>query len=134
VFVCQSNISETAKGFAPNSKRRRIWSLARTSFNVKVKGQGHQGQKRSLHSHHHPAATEWNAAADETVPSLPGGDFGCLRAVLCLVKRSLALVFCFFLRLIFWYVCVLAACQLFRALSYTGQLHRRIAIVTFAIA
>ena len=29
---------------------RRIWSLAWTSFNVKVKGQGHQGQIK--HSHH----------------------------------------------------------------------------------
>ena len=25
--------------------RRRVWSFARISLNVKVKGQGHQGQK-----------------------------------------------------------------------------------------
>jgi len=30
--------------FAPNSQGRRVWSLARTSLNVKVKGQGHRGQ------------------------------------------------------------------------------------------
>ena len=37
---------EPLNGFAPNSQGRRIWLLARTSLNVKVKGQGHQGQKR----------------------------------------------------------------------------------------
>ena len=41
-FVCASNISGTA---APNSQGRRVWSLARMTFNVKVKGQGHQGHK-----------------------------------------------------------------------------------------
>jgi len=35
---------EPRNGFAPNSQGRRVWSLARTSLNVKVKGQGHQGQ------------------------------------------------------------------------------------------
>jgi len=33
-------------GFAPNSHWTRVWSLARTSLNVAVKGQGHRGQKR----------------------------------------------------------------------------------------
>jgi len=31
---------------AQNSQERLVWSLARTSLKVKVKGQGHQGQKR----------------------------------------------------------------------------------------
>jgi len=31
---------ELLKGFAPNSHGRRVWSLAWTSLNVKVKGQG----------------------------------------------------------------------------------------------
>jgi len=31
--------SETLNTFAPNSQRRRVWSLSRTSLNVKVKGQ-----------------------------------------------------------------------------------------------
>ena len=37
---------EPLSGFAPNSHGRRVWCLDRTSLNVKVKGQGHQGQKR----------------------------------------------------------------------------------------
>jgi len=43
---------EPLNGFAPNSHGRRSWSFARMSLNVKVKGQGHQGQKRAVHSHH----------------------------------------------------------------------------------
>jgi len=39
---------ELLNGFAPNSHGRRDWSLARTSLNVKVKGQGHRGQKTAL--------------------------------------------------------------------------------------
>jgi len=33
--------------FAPNSEGTRVWSLAQMSLKVKVKGQGHQEQKRS---------------------------------------------------------------------------------------
>jgi len=38
---------ELLNGFAPNSHGRHVWSLVRTSLkvNVKVKGQGHRGQK-----------------------------------------------------------------------------------------
>jgi len=32
--------------FAPNSQRRRVWSLDRASLKVRVKVQGHHGQKR----------------------------------------------------------------------------------------
>ena len=39
---------EPLNGFAPNSQGRRVWSLARTSLNVKVKGHGHQGQKTAF--------------------------------------------------------------------------------------
>ena len=39
LFVCETNISETIKGFASDSQGRCIWFLARTSLNVKVKGQ-----------------------------------------------------------------------------------------------
>jgi len=35
---------EQLNRFAPNSQGRRAWSLARTSLNVKVKDQGHQGK------------------------------------------------------------------------------------------
>jgi len=37
---------EPLNGFAPNSHGRCVWSLDRTGLNVKVKGQGHRGQKR----------------------------------------------------------------------------------------
>jgi len=37
---------EPLNGFAPNSPARRLWSLARTTLKVKVKGQGHHGQKK----------------------------------------------------------------------------------------
>jgi len=44
VFLFVYEISpEPLNGFETNSHRRRVWSLARTS--LKVKGQGHQGQK-----------------------------------------------------------------------------------------
>ena len=39
---------EPLNGFAPNSHRRHIWSFARMSLKVKVKGQGHQGQKTAF--------------------------------------------------------------------------------------
>ena len=39
---------EPLNGFAPNSHERRAWSLAGTSLKVKVKGQGHQGQKTAF--------------------------------------------------------------------------------------
>jgi len=52
LMVSESNISELLNGFAPNSQGRRVWSLAGTSLNIKVKGQGHQGQNCVVHSHH----------------------------------------------------------------------------------
>jgi len=41
--------------FAPNSYGRRVWSLAGTNLNVKVKGQGHHGQKGIFRSFRRPA-------------------------------------------------------------------------------
>jgi len=35
-------------GFVPNSHRRHVCSLARTSLKVKVNGQGHRGQKTAF--------------------------------------------------------------------------------------
>jgi len=44
-FVFVYEISrEPLNGFAPNSQGRRVWSLARMSLNIKVKGQGYHGQ------------------------------------------------------------------------------------------
>jgi len=40
--------TEPLNGFAPNSHRRRVWSLAWMSLKVKVKGQGHQEQKTAF--------------------------------------------------------------------------------------
>jgi len=39
---------EPLNGFVINSQGRHAWSLARMSLNVKVKGQGHQGQKTAF--------------------------------------------------------------------------------------
>jgi len=36
---------EPLNGFVPNSQGRLVWSLAWTSLNVKVRGQGHHSQK-----------------------------------------------------------------------------------------
>ena len=41
-FVCEIS-REPVNEFAPDSQGRRVWSLAWTSLNVKLKGQGHQG-------------------------------------------------------------------------------------------
>jgi len=51
LFVCFLFVPQISReplnGFARNSQGRRVWSLARMSLNVKVKGQGHQEQKRA---------------------------------------------------------------------------------------
>ena len=76
----------------PNSEGGRVWSLAQANLNVKVKGQGHQGQKMRLAL---PAAYKWYALAANNVTQQQtgpfcrcrgGADFGSLRAV-CLVKH-----------------------------------------------
>jgi len=62
---------EPLNRFAPNSHGRHVWSLARTSLNVKVKGQGHQTQRSRL-----PETKKWHFF----------GPFSRLHAV-CLVKH-----------------------------------------------
>ena len=47
-FVRVWNISESVERICTKFTRKRVWSLARTSLNVKVKGQGHQGQKTAF--------------------------------------------------------------------------------------
>ena len=42
------HISGTAERICDKFTRRRVWSLARMSLKVNVKGQGHQGQKTGL--------------------------------------------------------------------------------------
>jgi len=41
-------LGEPLNGFAPNSHGRHVWSLAWTSLKVKVKVQGHKGQKMTF--------------------------------------------------------------------------------------
>ena len=96
---------EWLNGFAPDSQGRQVWSLNRMRFNVKVKGQGHQGQKRAQRCRHLLAAYEWYAlaaikqraaAADGTIASLPGVTSGtCAQCMFG--KTSLALVYPFFI-------------------------------------
>ena len=59
LFVPQIS-REPLNGFAPNSQGTRVWSFAGMSLNAKVKGQGHQGQKRVSALPSPPAATEWS--------------------------------------------------------------------------
>jgi len=69
--------------------REDVWSLAHTSLNVKVKGQGHLGQKMPCALPSPPAATEWNALAANNIIQQQqtgpfhhaGDDFGGLRVV-----------------------------------------------------
>ena len=63
---------------------RRLWYLARTRLNVKVKGQGqgHQGQKRAVHCYHPRQRRNGTRSLQSyvmqqlqtygTIPSLPG--------------------------------------------------------------
>jgi len=56
------------------------------SLGVTVKGQGHQGQKRAVHSHHPspPAlpAMEWNALSANNIIHQPTGPFHHYRGVI----------------------------------------------------
>jgi len=54
VLLCEISW-EPLNGFAPNSQRRRVWSVAWKSLKVKVKGQDHQGQKRHFQPFRRPA-------------------------------------------------------------------------------
>jgi len=54
LFVCEIS-RDRLNGFAPNSQGRRVLSLARTSLNAKVKGQGHLGQNRIIRAFRRPA-------------------------------------------------------------------------------
>ena len=119
LFVYESNISERLDGFAPYSRGRRVQSLTRTSLNVKVKGKGHQGQKRSVHSYHPPAVTEWNTlAANNTSCRRKTGQFRHYQGVISVTcmqfmfgKTSLALI------------CVCLFCSAKRHICYSRSVH-----------
>jgi len=96
-FLFVNQISpEPLNGFAPNSHGRRVWSLARTSLNVKVKLQCNQGQKNALYTPVTPGQRRngpfccmtytKSSSSRGTIPSLPGG-FWWPACGLCLVKH-----------------------------------------------
>ena len=81
---------ERLNGFTPNLQRRRVWSLARMSLNVKVKGQRSRSSgKNALGTPVTPVKVRMvcarckrsQSAADGPIPSLPGGDLRGLRTV-----------------------------------------------------
>jgi len=94
--VCFSDFC--LKGFEPNSQGRRVWSLARTNLNIKVKRQGQQGHKMNSALPSPPAPTERTVLAANDVTQQRrapfrrcrgGGDFAAFlqRSCLCLVKH-----------------------------------------------
>ena len=63
IFLVVHQISlKPLNGFVPNSQGGHDWFLARTSLNVKFKGQGHviRDKKLVLALDHPRAATEWS--------------------------------------------------------------------------
>jgi len=66
-FVSASNISGTAERICAIFTGKTCLVLAQTSLNVKVKGQGHQGQKTSSVLPSHRAAYKWYAIAANSV-------------------------------------------------------------------
>ena len=99
LFVCHSNISGTAEQIFAKFARRRVWSPARTSLNVKVKGQGHQGQKMRISLPTSLGAYEWYALTANSMQQQRMAHFvaarGCFRGLACDMfgETSLALVF-----------------------------------------
>jgi len=62
----------TANGFAPNSHGRRVWSFARTSWNVKVKVKVTK-TKNALCTHNTPAVwTKWIGLVADNVAQAAG--------------------------------------------------------------
>jgi len=73
--LCIKYLGEPLNGFVPNLHGRRVWSLARTSLNVKVNAQGHQVQISS------PLKMHCNVLAANNVMQQQTGPFhrGCVR-------------------------------------------------------
>jgi len=70
IFLFVNQISpEMLNGFAPNSQGRRVSSLAQTSLNVNVKGQGDRspGYKMRCAFPSPPAVTEWSCLLQHRV-------------------------------------------------------------------
>ena len=94
-------------GFAPYFQGRRVWSLARTSLNVKVKGQGNQGKNALCTPIISPPPSsdrmvcfhckQRYAAAHGAIPLLPGG-ISATCVWFMFSKTSFALVIIKFMR------------------------------------
>jgi len=77
---------EPLNEFVSNSQGRHVWHLNQTSLNVKVKGQGHQGQKMccALSSPPPPLAYEtyeWYTLAANNIMLQQMGPFRCCRGL-----------------------------------------------------
>jgi len=101
LFVTQIS-QERLNWFAPNSQWGSVWSLSRTSLNVKVKGHRSrsQGQKMHLALPTPPGAYKWYALAANSVQQQQMGPFrGCQgvfsgACVQCMfIETPLALVY-----------------------------------------
>jgi len=106
LFVNQIPL-EPLNGFEPNSHERRAWSLARTSLNVKVKGQRSRspGTKTRCAIPSPSASTEWNALAAQNIMLQHTAPFRQMPGVISAAwvrfvfgKTSLALVLVTFAR------------------------------------
>jgi len=84
IFLFVTQISrERLNGFAPNSQRTRVWIVAWTNLNVKVKGQRSPGKKRktaessplTIHSKASDVyAVRCHPAANDTIAAQPESD------------------------------------------------------------
>jgi len=98
LFVFAWLSREPLIGFAPNSHGKRVWSLARTSLKVKVKGQGHQAYVRFMFG-------ETSLAFSLLTYSV----------WICIKYANDVQLYCRWLR------CRISACGAFRALRYVRQ-------------
>jgi len=76
-----SGWQEPLNGFAPNSHWRRVWSFARTSWNVKIKSQRPRspGTKNALCTHNTPTVwTKWNGVVADNVAQAAGASIWSL--------------------------------------------------------
>ena len=99
LFLFVHQISrERLNGFVPNSQQRRVWTLARTSLNVKIiikvtmdkAGKTAASSPLTVHCKVCAIHCKWRASGDSTIPWLTGvhsdRNFWQLVCSVCLVK------------------------------------------------
>jgi len=84
---------EPLNGFAPNSHGRRVWSVARTSLKVTVKGQGQQGQNGIFRPLRRPACMRFMfgktyLAFSDFCVVVAGSQQGCHALLSCTLTRG----------------------------------------------